>query len=192
VGVASMPGPMLHLSVAKKVNPNASIGFYVGNLAPDAKNDRERKDAVHFYDVPDRENALREFARKANNEYLNGMLLHLFVDWKWWEEHLFEFAEKEGNGWYEKYNEENFRMNSYAFHNTEWAYSLLGQIENWDYNGFVETKFITKENVKWVSRNLLLMNKLEASVVFTPALVENFINDTANDFVEWSFFAKYA
>ena len=180
-----MPGPMLHLSIAKKVNPNAGIDFYVGNLAPDAKNDREQKDAVHFYDVPDRENALREFARKANNEYLKGMLLHLFVDGKWWEKHLSKFAEKEGEGWYAKYNEEGWKMASYAFHNTEWAYNLFGQIENWDYNGFVETEFITKENVKWVSRDLLLTNKLEASMVFTPALIEKFASDTADDFVKW-------
>lgn len=99
---AFMPGPMIHLSIAKKFNPNAGIDFYVGNLAPDAKNDRERKDAVHLYNVPDRESALREFARKANNEYLMGMLLHLFVDGKWWETHLSKFAEKEGEGWYKK------------------------------------------------------------------------------------------
>jgi len=34
---------MIHLFVAKKVNPNASIGFYVGNLASDANREREKK-----------------------------------------------------------------------------------------------------------------------------------------------------
>ena len=62
-----MPSSMLHLTVAKMFNPNASIDFYVGNVAPDAN--REKKDTVHFYDVSDRENALREFALQANNEY---------------------------------------------------------------------------------------------------------------------------
>lgn len=76
-------------------------------------------------------------------------------------------------------------MTSYAFHNTEWAYSLFGEIENWDYNGFVETEFITKENVKWLSRNLLLTNKLEASAVFTPELIEKFEDDTVDDFIKW-------
>jgi len=180
-----MPGPMLHLSVAKKVDPNASIDFYVGNLAPDAVRGREKKDKAHFYDVPDREKAMKQFALKANNDYLKGMLLHLFVDGKWWENHLSGFAEKEGEGWYAKYNEESWKMGSYAFHNTEWAYDLLKQIENWDYNGFSETEFITKDNVKWVSCELLFANKLEASAVFTPALVEKFADDTANDFVKW-------
>jgi len=183
--VVVMPGPMLHLVIAKKVNPNAGIDFYVGNLAPDANINRKQKDTVHFYNVPNRENALREFALKANNEYLKGMLLHLFVDGKWWEKHLSGFAEKTGEGWYAKYNEENWKMGSYAFHNTEWAYNLFEQMENWDYNGFVETKFITKENVKWFSGKLLFMNKLEASAVFTPEIIEKFANDTTDDFVKW-------
>jgi hypothetical protein len=30
-----LPSSMPHLMVAKKVNPNASIDFYIGNIAPD-------------------------------------------------------------------------------------------------------------------------------------------------------------
>ena len=180
-----MPGPMLHLAIAKKVNPDADIGFYVGNLTPDANTNREQKDAAHFYNVPERESALKEFASNANNEYLQGMLLHLFVDGKWWETHLSKFAEKEGEGWYTKYNEENWKMGSYAFHNTEWAYKLFEQMENWDYNGFVETEFIKKENVKWFSCKLLLANKSDASKVFTPTLIEKFADDTADEFIKW-------
>jgi hypothetical protein len=181
-----MPSSMLHLSVAKKVNPNASIDFYIGNLAPDANRDSNIKEITHFYNVPDRESALKEFALKATNEYLKGMLLHLFVDGKWWENHLSNFAEKEGEGWYAKYNEENKKMVSYAFHNTEWAYSLYEQMENWDYSGFVETEFITKENVKnWVSCKWMLANKLDLSAVFPPSLIDKFADDTANDFNKW-------
>ena len=180
-----MPGPMLHLSVAKKVNPNASIAFYAGNLAPDAVKGRENKDKAHFYGIPDREKAMKQFALKADNDYLKGALLHLFVDGKWWEAHLSDFAEKEGEGWFTKYREEGWKMASYAFHNTEWAYDLLKQIENWDYSGFVETEFITKDNVKWVSSELLVNNKLEASKIFSPELIEKFANDTADDFVKW-------
>ncbi len=183
--VLAMPDPMLHLSIAKKVNPNAGIDFYVGNLAPDANANRELKDAAHLYHVPDRESALREFALKANNDYLKGMLLHLFVDGKWWEAHLAKFAEKEGEGWHTKWREEGWKMASYAFHNTEWACSLFEQMENWDYNGFVETEFVTKENVIWFSGKLLLDNKRAPSTVFTPALIEKFADDTADDFVKW-------
>ena len=102
-----MPSSMPHLIVAKKVDPNAGIDFYAGNLAPDANRDRDIKDKAHLYDVPDREAALKEFAKKANNDYLKGFLLHLFVDGKWWEKHVSGYAENEGEGWYAKYNEEN-------------------------------------------------------------------------------------
>ena len=180
-----MPGPMLHLSIAKKVNPNGSIAYYVGNLAPDAVKGRENKDKAHFLCIPDREVAMKQFVKIADNEFLKGILLHLFVDRKWWEAHLSDFAEREGEGWYTKYNKENLKMTSYAFHNTEWAYELFKQIENWNYDGFAETGFITKENVKWVSSELLITNKLEASTIFSPALIENFTNDTADDFIKW-------
>ena len=180
-----MPGPMLHLSVAKKVNPNASIAFYVGTLTPDGIKDRLIKDKAHLYGIPDREEAMKRFALKADNEFLKGMLLHLFVDGKWQETHLSSFIEKEGEGWFSKYYEENFKMTSFAFHNTDWAYNLLRQIENWDFNGFTETEFVTKDNVKWVSSELLVNNKLEASAVFTPALIEKFANDIADDFAKW-------
>ena len=184
-----MPNSMLHLSVAKKVKPNASIDFYVGNLAPDANRDREKKDKAHLYDVPDRENALKKFALTANNEYLKGILLHLFVDGKWWEQHLSDFAEKEGAEWYAKYNEENSKMASYAVYNTAWAYNLYEQMENWNYNGFVETEFIYEDDIKLFiqsQRNWQRENKLEASSIFTPILIEKFANDTANDFNRWS------
>jgi len=183
-----MPSSMLHLSVAQKFNPDAGIDFYVGNVAPDANREREKKDKVHLYDVPDREDALRKFALKANNDYLQGMLLHLFVDGKWWEKHLSGFAEKEGESWYAKYDKENRKMVSYAFHNTEWAYDLYMQMESWDYSGFIETEFITKEDIKLSIQSMhkwVMENKLESSSSFPPALIEKFAVDTADDFMKW-------
>ena len=56
-----MPSSMLHLFVAKKVDPNASIGFYVGNLAPDCSIDIKLKDKSHLYDAPDWEASLKGF-----------------------------------------------------------------------------------------------------------------------------------
>lgn len=181
-----MPSSMLHLSVAKKVNPIASFDFYIGNLAPDSN--KAKKEITHFYNVPDREIALKEFALKAHNNYLKGMLLHLFVDGKWWEKLLSDYAEKEGEGWYSKYDEENRKMVSYAFHNTEWAYELWEKMDlcaNFDY---IETDCITKENVKLLinrQRKWLMENKLEPSEIFPPVLIEKFAYDTAKDFSKW-------
>jgi len=114
------------------------------------------------------------------------MVLHLFVDGKWWENHLSGFAEKEGEGWYAKYHEENRKMVSYAFHHTEWAYSLYVEMDNWDFNGFVETELISKADIKeWVSYDWMMANKLESSAVFTPELLDKFAYETAREFDKW-------
>ena len=190
-----MPVSMIHLFVAKKVNPDANIDFYVGNLALDGSIDEKLKNKAHFYDVPDREDALRKFALKANNDYLKGMVLHLFADKKFhafWNENT-PFPYQEGEDWSEfekraKYTERNRKINSHAYHNTEWAYSLYKEMENWDFDGFVETEYIKKEDVKWFipwQHERLMKNKLASSSVFPPALVEKLVNDTAEDFNKW-------
>jgi len=183
-----MPSGMPHLIVAKKIDPNAGIDFYIGNLAPDANREREKKDKVHFAGVPDMESALKEFALKADNNYLKGFLLHLYVDWKWNTTILPDFISKIDGRWYPAYHEENCKIVSYAFYNTEWAYDLYEQLENWDCAGFVETEFITKENIKeriLSAKKWLSENKLEPSEAFPPELIEKFANDTADSFIKW-------
>ena len=192
-----MPDSIIHLSVARKVNPDVGIDFYVGNVAPDAIQKREIKDKVHFDEVSDMEDALRKFALKADNDYLKGMLLHLFTDRKWKTTHLVDFQKKEGEGWWAKYVVECDKVYSYAFHiqYAEWTHNLYEKMQNWDYSGFIETEFIKKDNVKSYFQNVKsylqkihkwsMENKIEASSVFTPILIEKFVNDTANDFNKW-------
>ena len=186
---------MIHLVVAKKAYPDAGIDFFVGNLTPDANApyanmEREKKNKIHFVGVPDMEIALREFALKADNDYLKGFLLHLYVDWKWNTTHLADFASKRSciQSWYPAYDLENRKMTSYAFYNTEWAFELYGQMKNWDYTGFVDTEFITKEiAMGWIvsTEKWLSDNKLRPSEAFPPELIEKFANDTAEDFIKW-------
>jgi hypothetical protein len=181
---------MIHLAIAKKVQPNASIDFFVGNLAPDAIHDDKIKDKAHLYDVPDRETALRKLALEANNDYIKGMVLHLFVDTRFhafWNENT-SLPFQEGKEWLAKNREENSKINSYAYHNTEWAYSLFKEMENWDYGGYVETEYIDKEDIKWFiswKHEWCMKNKLASSSVFPPALVEKFVDDMAEDFKIW-------
>jgi len=179
---------MLHLIIAKKVNPNASINFYIGNVAVDAISERDKKDTAHFRNAPDIENALREFALKTEYDYLKGILLHLYVDWKWDSTHMIDFANEIEGSWHPQYLEELGLMSAYAFHNTEWAYKLLEQMELWDGCGFVETEFITKENIySYIHRirKWHIENKLNASTAFSPELIEKFATDTADDFNKW-------
>jgi hypothetical protein len=185
---------MIHLLVAKKVNPNASLAFFVGNIAPDANQDgdarSDKKIKSHFYDVPDRDDAFREFALKAHNDYLKGYLLHLFADKQFhifWKKNV-NFTYQFGEESWTQFMEENDKINSYAYQNAEWAYSLYKQMENWDYDGFVETESISKDDVKWMipyRHERTMTNKLAFSTVFPPALVEKLVDETAEEFSKW-------
>ena len=65
-----MPVSMIHLSVAKKVNPNASIDFYVGNLAPDVN----RGGLCRF------EKATKSFGKNTWNKIERNRLRNLTTD----------------------------------------------------------------------------------------------------------------
>jgi len=98
----------------KKVNPDASLAFYVGNLVPDAHQDgdarSDKKIKSHFYDAPDRNDALRKFALTANNDYLKGYLLHLFADIQFhafWKKNTTFPPYKFGEESFTKFMEEN-------------------------------------------------------------------------------------
>ncbi len=43
-----MPGSMIHLMLAREVNPQGSDLFYLGNIAPDAVTDFVKKTAEEF------------------------------------------------------------------------------------------------------------------------------------------------
>jgi len=182
--------------VARKAYSDAGIAFFVGTLAPDAtapydNMDKEKKDKIHYIGVPDMEAALKDFALKAENDYLKGFLLHLYVDWKWNTTYLSDFVSKNESGlqkWYSLYDTENRQMTSYAFYSTEWASELYDQMEKWDYTGFVDTEFITKDvSQNWVlsAKKWLSDNKLDPSTAFPPELIEKFASDTADSFIEW-------
>jgi hypothetical protein len=184
-----MPTYFIHLSVAKKVNPNAGLDFFIGNLAPDSVSGKD-KDINHFRNEPDMESALKKFAQTKNikNEYLKGFLLHLFVDWKWNDSILVDFAKKEGDGWYKNYYDEGGLIESYGCHNTEWAYRLREQMDLCTNFNYVETEFVTEDGIKAVFENSYkwkVENKTEPSSAFPPELIEKFAADTADDFIKW-------
>ena len=55
-----MPSTMIHLMVAREVEPDGEALFWVGNFAPDCVTEREKKDPIHLRDRPDRWAALAE------------------------------------------------------------------------------------------------------------------------------------
>ena len=188
-----MPHYFVHLSVAKKVNPNAGLDFYIGTLAPDSVSGKN-KNINHFRNESDMELALKKFAHTKNmkNEYLKGFLVHLFVDWKWNDSILADFAKKEGDGWYQKYNDEGTLIESYKCQSTEWYYKLREQMNLFINSGanfnYAETDFVTEEGIRVMFKNSnswRTENRTKPSTAFPPEFIDKFATYAADDFTKW-------
>ena len=194
-----MPSPVVHFAVAKKVNPNAAIDFFIGNIAPDCVANNEWKNITHMRDALNMEEAIKTFASKMNvhNEYIKGMILHLFVDWKWIDTILSDYSKKTGEGWYRKYTQELISIESYMFYHLNWVRELWEQLDLCDMHDFVETECITKEFIK-SDINRVRKVKIERynkqleqhinvmpSPAFPPSRIDQFANDTSADFIKW-------
>ncbi len=126
-----MPGSMIHLLMAHKVNPEGSTLFYAGNLAPDAVGNRRDKDITHFRDLPDRSEALAALALHTppSDDFAEGILLHLYTDWRWDILARDEFIKTAGCDWFPKYRKEISLSSWYAFHHTDWAKDLWERMD---------------------------------------------------------------
>ncbi len=80
-----MPAAMMHLNTALAYREDADPLFLIGNLAPDCLDIREFKDRTHFRSSPDRKGDLCSLRDRTdrNDSFELGVLLHLFLDYKW-------------------------------------------------------------------------------------------------------------
>ena len=134
-----MPSSMIHLSVAKKYNPNSEITFYIGNLAPDSISDMNIKHEIHLRDVPNRETALKDFilnSKYLKNSFFEGIVLHLFADWKWDIQFMLPFSQRSGDGWFPKYRNEIGLASAYLYHHTNWSIELWKKMDSFDISNF--------------------------------------------------------
>jgi hypothetical protein len=184
-----MPGTMIHLLVAKKIRPKGSTLFFLGNIAPDAVDGRYNKEITHFRNMKDRQPALIAFAKNSFDDFSEGVLLHLFVDWKWETEVMQEYAEDmnthEG---FITYRDEMSLVSSYAFHNTNWAKQLWADMDLFDVDSYGNTPGASASDVKkyfadrykWHNENIT-----EPSKVFSPSLIEEFASACAEQYFKW-------
>lgn len=184
-----MPGSMIHLIVAKKVRPNASDLFYLGNIAPDTVNDWRMKDITHFRNLENREPALINLAKESYNDFNEGMLLHLYFDWKWDTIVREKFIEQVGEDWFSAYRKEISRIGSYAFHHIYWAKELWNNMDSVAISDYCEVPYATSDELKdFVHRNNVWHNEniREKSDYFSPELIDAFTTQVAKEFIEWT------
>jgi hypothetical protein len=179
---------MLHLLLANKVRPDGSALFYLGNIAPDAVNDRHVKDITHFRNLKNRQDALIKLAQETADDFAEGVLLHLYYDWKWDSVILRKFVEATGDDWFSLYRSELSYAGNHAFHNTTWAKRIWNDMDALEVSRYgatpcaaaIDVKGFLLKSIKWLNDNMTM-----PSQAFPPQMVEEFTSETACAYIEW-------
>jgi len=163
------------------------ILFFIGNLAPDAVTDGRGKEAVHFRNVNDRQSALCTLAKETNGDFGEGILLHLFLDWKWDGIVRQKFIDETSGDWFALYRKELSLAGSHAFHNTCWAKQLWIDMDAYDIQHGIEPYAATADVHNFINRNNKWHNDnvTDASPAFPPDFIDDFTTRVAKKFVDW-------
>ena len=183
-----MSGSMVHLIAAKKLRPKGNALFYLGNIAPDAVVDWHDKDITHFRNLEDRQPSLISIAKNTAGDFAEGVLFHLYLDWKWDNTARQMFIDKTGDDWFVPYRHELMLACSYAFHNTDWAKQVWREMDLLDVRVYGQTPSASAMEVKeFVSRNNKWHNETVTlpSANFSPGLIEDFTTQIADEYVKW-------
>ncbi len=188
-----MPSAMIHLKTALEYNNDASLLFLIGNLAPDCLDIREIKDVTHFRISSDRCGDLRRLrdATDKNNPFDFGVLLHLFLDYKWDNVTENEFGNvffADGTFAFRFYREQITHATSYIYNHTGYSKRLwdaLCSVPEGEYDAHPsfranDIKRFLLYNAEWNEKN-----ELSASEIFTPEYVDAFIKRSASEFSDF-------
>lgn len=186
-----MPSSMTHLLCAKVWAPERSSAFYVGNIAPDCIDVREFKDRTHLRNIPEesRLDALRALARTydwINDEYLLGIIYHLFADFTWdigpQKIHREKYT---GDNWFIDYRREINEVGRQIYARHDWSKGLWDAMAELDPSLYASEKEYPPENI----RAFILRNREKAALpcenpskIFTPEAVDAYAAETAERF----------
>lgn len=188
-----MPSAMIHLKTALEYEKNASPLFLIGTLAPDCLDIREIKDKTHFRISSDRTGDLRRLrdATDKSNPFDFGVLLHLFLDYKWDNVTENEFGNvffPSGAFEFRYYREQITHATSYIYNHTEYSKQLwetLCSVSECEYDAHPDfrakdIKQFLLYTAKWNEEN-----SLSPSEVFVPEYVNGFILRSAAEFSDF-------
>ncbi|MHB1483359.1 MAG: hypothetical protein ACYCYI_01725 [Saccharofermentanales bacterium] len=185
-----MPGSMIHLLTAYKVNPSANVCFWIGNIAPDAVSDWQEKEIKHFRNFTDRTDAMKNLASKTDrtDSFAEGILLHLFLDWKWDVSVRDDFMKNTGEYWFSKYRDELSLAGGFMYHHVSWSKIIWEQMDLYDVSTFKIVDGATNLELKnFISRNKMWHseNNIGPSIAFIPEMIESFTDKVAEEYVIW-------
>ncbi len=185
-----MPGSTIHLMMAKKIKPEPSALFCIGNIVPDAVEAREDKDVTHFRSAPDREKAMEALRGSTDpmDDFAEGVLLHLYLDWQWDTDMIVPYKASGGVDWFSKYRGELRLAGSYGYHETPWLWSVWEEMTAVQASAYGHLERASKEEAyAFVQRNhqWFLGNTIGPSQVYTPEIIEDYLNKIAKKYVIW-------
>lgn len=181
---------MVHLMTAYEYRPDSPGEFWVGNIAPDCIDDWKEKDRLHFRDTLNREQALIEFAGTINKNDLfsEGMLLHLFVDWKWDESLRQQYIGNSNNDWFQSYRNEIGLLSARLYHDNDWSVKIWEDMLSCNISEFNKIKQISSENIVSALQrvNKYHVENFSAQPLFySVKAIKEFAEKTATDYQYW-------
>ncbi len=187
-----MPSSMIHLLAARKHFAQGTAAYFTGTLAPDAVGERAFKDALHFRDCPQRLAALADWVRAHDmaDPFEYGFALHLYVDVLWDHGPQATFrAQYEDDAWFRPYRHAIDVASCWCYHHEPWAPSCWDQMASFcaALPRGVYCGIPAQALEDAVCRNRLWhrQHAPASSGYYTPALMEAFTADAAEDFAGW-------
>jgi hypothetical protein len=191
-----MPSTMVHLMVAREVEPTGGALFWVGNFAPDCVTEREKKDPLHLRDRTDRWAALTELREALDpaDPLARGWLLHLFTDTCWDAGQIGLFrawhARKEpGADWFVRYRAEIARATFWLYRALPWAEGVMGEIANADLSAPRAALPVPTELIKWYRDRVVERHTGSdpdsAPLFYERAALDAFARETAGRYIDW-------
>lgn len=186
-----MPSSMVHLMAAYAYNPAAPAEFWVGNIAPDSISDWKEKDIFHLRNATEKEQAFNDLAHAtdSNDLFAEGMLLHLFVDWKWDESLLQQFkASCDSDRWYLPYRTEMGLLSARLYHDNFWSADVWGKMLACDIAKYNQTQNISNENIVATlkrANNYHVSNPLAKPGFYSVGVVNEFVVGVVEEYRCW-------
>ncbi len=191
-----MPSTMIHLMVAREVEPDGEALFWVGNFAPDCVTEREKKDPIHLRDRPDRWAALAELraALKIDDPLARGWLLHLFTDTLWDARQIGLFRtwhakNNPGEDWFLPYRAEITRATFWLYHALPWAKGAMDGIAGADLASMRTELPVSIEQVDWYRARVVERHAgsdpANAPRFYERTSLEDFARATAERYRDW-------
>ena len=185
-----MPSSMPHLILAHEYHPLAASLFFIGNLAPDSVAERSLKDKLHLRNAACRETALAQLARRTDpsHAFEEGVLLHLFFDWKWDMGPGADFMNQHSGQSFGDYRKEIGALSACLFHHCEWSGLLWDNmlaVKRMEYPPmqdylFAEIHGMIERNRTWHKENAGI-----SPTFYSINAILRLISDVKNEYVCW-------